>query len=279
MAGLIDAHCHLDSERLDASADALIAEARAVGVDAIVMAGVDSASIAAQAAIEARHPGVVFRVLGLHPQMIPCLSDDAVAAELRALEDALAASRPVALGETGLDALTPETRAALPRQRDAFRAQLALARAADLPVVLHLLRADADALAVLKADGLPRAGGVVHAFSGSAEFARALVRLGLHLSFCGTLTLPTSRRIREAALAFPAERLLVETDSPDQTPWPARPEGPEGRRRPTPNRPAFLPHVARALAETRGLTFDGVAALTAANARRLLGLPSPAPRD
>lgn len=273
---LVDAHCHLDSDRLDAGADDLITEARQAGVGAIVMAGVDAASVQGQAELEARHPGVVFRVLGLHPQVIPTLSDAGIDAELKALEAALTAARPVALGETGLDALTPETRADLPRQRRVFRAQLGLARTLDLPVVLHLLRADADALAILRADGLPRAGGLVHAFSGSAEFARALSRLGLHISFCGTLTLPTSRRLREAARMLPDEQLLVETDSPDQTPFPARPVDADGRRRAVPNRPAYLPHVVKALADVRGVAFDEAARITSENARRLFGLPASA---
>ena len=167
----------------------------------------------------------------------------------------------MALGETGLDRLTAA--ASFETQALAFREQLRMARRFELPVVLHLLRADEAALRILKEEKLPAAGGVVHSFSGSADFARKLLALGLHLSFAGTLTFPQSRRLREAAVLCPAERLLVETDTPDQTPVPHRGE---------PNRPALLPLVVEALAAARGQSASEIAALTADNARRLFGL-------
>ncbi len=265
---LVDAHCHLNSERLDATPTALLAEAAEAGVDAIVMAGVDPACWASQQALVRAFPGRVHPVFGLHPQVIPGLDAGAVDAALGALDALLGRCRPVALGETGLDRLTPEAQAALPLQEAAFAAQLGLARRHALPVVLHLLRAEAPALALLRRVGLPPRGGVVHSFSGAAPFARALVDLGLHVSFSGTLTLPQSRRLREAARAVPRDRLLVETDAPDQVPWPARQDGP-----PRPNRPAHLRHVVAALAEARGEPFEAVAAITAENARRLFDLP------
>ena len=265
---LVDAHCHLNSERLAAPAPELVAAAAREGVEQIVMAGVDPACWASQQALALAFPGRVHPVFGLHPQVIPALGEAGVAAGLGALGDLLERVRPVALGETGLDGLTPEARAVMPLQRAAFVAQLALARRFDLPVVLHLLRAEAEALEVLKREGVPPRGGVVHSFSGAAPFARALVDLGLHISFCGTLTLPQSRRLREAARAVPRDRLLVETDAPDQAPWRARQESP-GR----PNRPANLPEIVAALAEARGEPCEAVAEATAANARRLFALP------
>ncbi len=264
---MIDAHCHLDSDRLGASPEVVVAEARAVGVEDIVMAGVDPGGWAAQRALAKRLPRLL-TVFGLHPQIIPELACETLEAMYVALEEALVTQRPVALGETGLDRLTPATKAAIGQQTNAFREQLRLARRFELPVVLHLLRADELALAVLREEGLPAAGGVVHSFSGSAEFAKKLLALGLHLSFAGPLTFPQSRRLREAARVTPADRLLVETDSPDQTPVPHRGE---------PNRPALLPAVVAALAEVRGLSFEETAALTADNARRLFSLPPGAP--
>ena len=144
-----------------------------------------------------------------------------------------------------------------------MRAQLQLARALALPVVLHLLRADEPALRILRSEDLPPAGGLVHSFSGSREFAKLLVDLGLSLSFCGTLTFPQSRRLREAATWVPEDRVLIETDSPYQAP-----EGHRGHA----NRPAHLPEVARALAALRGWSPEEAGARTAANARRLFGL-------
>jgi TatD DNase family protein len=269
-AGLVDAHAHLNSERLDAAPEALVAEAASAGVHAIVMAGVDPACWRSQVALAAAFPGRVHPVFGLHPQVIPDLDDDAVADALSELARLLAAMRPVALGETGLDRLTPATAACIARQEAAFRAQLALAARHDLPVVLHLLRADTQALDILREVGLPARGGMVHAFSGAAPFARALVDLGLHVSFAGLLANPQSRRLREAARAVPRDRLLIETDTPDQTP-PAARTAPGAPRRP--NRPANLPHVLAALAEARGEPVEDLAVATAENARRLFGLP------
>jgi TatD DNase family protein len=265
---MVDAHCHLSSTRLDAPPETLVAEALAAGVGDIVMAGVDPACWARQQVIAEAFPRRVHPVFGLHPQVIPDLDEGGVAAALGELEALLGRVRPVAVGETGLDRLTAEADAALPLQEVAFAAQLGLARRFDLPVVLHLLRAEAPSLALLRRHGVPPRGGVVHSFSGAAPFARALVDLGLHVSFCGTLTLPQSRRLREAARAVPPDRLLVETDAPDQLPWSARGDGP--RR---PNRPACLPLVVEALAEALGAPAAAVAELTAENARRLFSLP------
>jgi len=271
---MLDAHCHLNSTRLEAEPESLLAEARAAGVTGIVMAGVDSTCWSTQLDLVKRFPTHVFPVFGLHPQVIPSLNDAEIRSELSTLRDLIARHRPVALGETGLDALSPETRSCLDVQKSVFRQQLAIARETELPVVLHLLRAEAHALAILKADGVPKRGGVVHSFSGSADFALALVRLGLHVSFCGTLTLPQSRRLREAAVAVPLERILIETDSPDQTPWAAG-QAPDGSRltHTPPNRPAWLPEIAAALADARGLTVESVAEATEANTRALFGLP------
>jgi len=265
MSALLDAHCHLDADEL-APAEAAWARARAAGVETIIMAGVEPTNWVAQRALAARLPGA-HAVFGLHPQLVAELDEATVADHLAALARALVAHRPVALGELGLDRLTAASKAALGLQIEAFRAQLRLAIAHDLPLVLHLLRADEPALAVLAAEGIPRAGGFVHSFSGSADFAKRLVALGLHVSFAGTLTFPQSRRLREAARAVPEERLLVETDSPDQTPEPERATA-RGRA----NEPSNLPSVVRALAAIRGWSFERAAELTTANGKRLLRL-------
>ena len=269
LAGLVDAHVHLDSDRLGAPVDDVIAEARAAGVETFVLAGIDPASWADQRRLVARYPGVVHPVFGLHPQRVAELTLDEVHDGLAALETALCEGpRPVALGETGLDAYTPARKATLSLQALSFRAHLDLARRYDLPLVLHLLKAAGPALELLGAAGLPPAGGVVHSFSGPPEVALAYVRLGLHLSLSGALTWPGARRLVAAAAAVPLDRLLIETDSPDQAPHPHRGEV---------NRPALLPLIAQALAEVRGISVAEVVRATAANARRLYRLIAPTP--
>lgn len=260
-AGLVDAHCHLDSERLGGPVDAVVAEARAVGVETFVLAGVGPAEWRAQRALVARYPSVMFPVFGLHPQLVAELSAEEVADGLTALErELLGPAPPVAIGETGLDGYTPERRESLALQEDSFRQHLQMAIRYDTPVVLHLLKATGRALEILREVGVPPAGGIVHSFGGSPEVALAYVKLGLHVSFCGTLTFPQSRRLTASASALPLDRVLIETDTPDQAPHPHRGEV---------NRPALLPLVLRALAEARGEPLERVAEATAANARRV----------
>ena len=259
---MIDSHCHLDSDELGGDPVVVAAEARAVGVSDIVMAGVDPSGWVAQRALAARIP-CLHTVFGIHPQMIPSLDCDALEAAYVALEEAITTARPVALGELGLDRLSDAAKASIDTQANAFREQLRMAKRFDLPIVLHLLRADELALKILREEGVPPAGGVVHSFSGSAEYAQQLLKLGLHLSFAGTLTFEQSRRLREAARITPTDRILVETDAPFQPPTPHRGEA---------NRPALLPLVVQALAVVRGWSFDEAANITAANARRLFGL-------
>lgn len=173
--------------------------------------------------------------------------------------------RPHAIGELGLHAANSDAPAdILLQQERAFRAQLALARQLDLPLVLHVVRAHGQALRILQRDGVPRSGGVVHSYSGSAELVADYVRLGLHLSFAGPITYPEARRVQAAACRVPRDRLLVETDAPDQTPW---------ARKPAACEPAFLPDIVEALARHRGEACAELARSTEANARRLFGLP------
>jgi len=166
----------------------------------------------------------------------------------------------VALGETGLDysrRIDPQSR---PQQAEAFRAQIQLANRFQLPLILHIVSAHSDALEILRTEALPRQPGMVHAFSGSAEIAAQYIDLGFHISFCGTIVDPNRRKLRMAAASVRSDRLLVETDSPDQTPI---------TRRPSPNEPAFLIDVINALAEIRGEPAAHVAKTTSENAYRL----------
>lgn len=265
---MFDSHCHLHDAQMDAVRDAAIARARAAGVHGFLLAGVDADGWQVQDALRRRHPDVAV-AYGLHPQRIPELTDAEVDAQIATLARALRSEaetlqRPHALGEIGLDRRTEETAACLPRQEHAFRAQLALAREHDVPVVLHILRAHGEAVRVLRRDGLPRAGGVVHSYSGSADLVADYVGLGLHVSFAGALTYPNSRRIKQAARAVPPERLLIETDAPFQTPL---------QHRPGPCEPAFLTDVLAALADVRVQSPAELARLTDENARRLFGFP------
>jgi TatD DNase family protein len=247
---MFDSHCHLHDRRVP-DAEAQIARARAAGVTGFLLAGVDPSGWADERAIASGHPDILM-AFGVHPQVVAEVDDaDPLVAQL-------SAEGAAAIGEIGLDGMD-ERRPTLPRQERAFRAQLAFARDRRLPVVLHILRAHARALEILRADGVSD-GGVLHSCSASADQVAEYLRLGLHISFAGTVCNPNAKKVHQAALAVPAERLLVETDAPFQTPLPHRPAA---------NEPAFLVAIVDALAMIRGITPALLGQQTNTNARRL----------
>ncbi len=260
---IVDSHCHANSVRLPDTLPRLLEDAASVGVSDIVMAGVDPEGWATQSELSAAHKHL-HPTYGVHPWRAAEWDDATLDAALSELQRRVDSERPVAVGETGLDGYQPRFRERLESQERSFREHLALAHHHNLPVVMHLVRAHEQALRVLAEVGLPPAGGMVHSFSGSAEVALRYVGLGAYVSFCGTLANPQSTKLRRAAAAVPLDRLLVETDAPDQTPHP---------HKGTANRPAFLPLVVEALATARGSDYEQIAAATSANARRLFRLP------
>jgi TatD DNase family protein len=267
---MIDTHCHLDGPAFDADRGEVLARARAAGVTDVVVPAVGPDGWAALRALSAAEPSVHFG-LGIHPQLVPELDprgDDRLLADLEA---ALACGGAVAVGECGLDGPSTDAGAPLDRQVALLRGQLALARRFGLPVILHVLRTHDAALAVLREEPLPH-GGVLHSWSGSAEQVGPFAALGLHFSFAGPISYERARKPAAAARAVPADRLLLETDAPDQTPRPAR-----GR-----NEPALLPLVAAGVAAALGATAAEVGRRTAENARalfRLRGEPPSQPGD
>lgn len=254
---MYDTHVHLD--HADAPVAELLDAARAVGVEAWLLPGVSPQTWARTASVASAHPGVRL-ALGVHPQTVRELSDPELDEALAALPRWLRAHGAVAVGEIGLDHLHDRDPAQRERQRRVWEAQLDVAAAMGLPVLLHCVRAHGAMLAGLRSRGEVR--GVLHAYSGSAELVRDWVELGLHVSFAGAITQPGARRAPEACRAVPPERLLVETDAPYQAPWPH-----EGG----PNRPERLVDVVRAVAEVRGEASEVVAHRTRENALALFG--------
>ena len=238
----------------------MVARARAVGVHEIVVPAVGPEGWQALLALARTTPGL-HAALGVHPQLLPELDPAGDLRRLEALEAALAAGGAVAVGECGLDGPGAGAGAPMERQVAVLRGHLRTARRLGLPVILHCLRAHEPLLALLAEEPLP-AGGVLHSYSGSADQVPAYARFGLSFSFAGAVTYERARRPLEAARAVPRERLLLETDAPDQTPRPHR-----GR-----NEPAYLPGIAAAVAGARGITVAEVDAITTGNARALFRL-------
>jgi TatD DNase family protein len=250
--GLVDTHCHL--EMLGDTAGAL-RQAWAGGLEAVVTIGIDGPSSHTAAELARTHEGV-YATVGLHPHDAQRLDDDLLA-DLEALA---AEPRVVAVGECGLDFY--RDRAPRDAQRAAFVAQIELARRVGLPLVVHVRDAGDEALELLgqHAAGLTV---VLHCFSLPAAVALCAAR-GYYCSFAGNVTYKNAADLRAAAAEVPEELLLVETDAPFLTPMPFR-----GKE----NRPAHVAYTTEAVAAARGWEPAEAIAVTAANARRVFGLP------
>lgn len=254
-----DSHCHLDLPAFDEDREAVWDRARAVGVSGALIPAVSPATWAATRAMA--RAGARWVALGIHPYALPALSDADVADALDALPGWLGAPGVVAVGECGLDGTLDATAAPMDRQREVLAAHLRVASRAGLPVVLHVRGAHREALEVLGREGLPSRAGVVHSYSGGVEHLRAYLDLGLHLAFGGAITRPRARRPVEALKATPAERLLLETDAPDQPVAGV-----------TRGEPGDLVTVIRHAAAARGVDADPLGAATMDNALALFGV-------
>lgn len=256
-----DSHCHLDLPAFDEDREAVWDRAKAVGVFGALVPAVSPATWAATRAVA--RAGARWVALGIHPCALPALSDASVADALDALPSWLADpdGAVVAVGECGLDGTLDAARAPMDRQREVLAAQLRAAARAGLPVVLHVRGAHRDAIEVLGREGLASHAGVVHSYSGGVEHLRAYLDLGLHLAFGGAITRPRARRPIEALRATPAERLLLETDAPDQ------PVAGVAR-----GEPGDLVTVIRHAAAARGMDEDSLGAETMDNALALFGV-------
>lgn len=258
-APLFDTHAHLHDPAFAADRDAALARARAAGVARILTVGTDPASARDAVALAAAHPEV-YAAVGIHPHDAAAADDEALAA-IAALARA---PKVVAIGEIGLDYYrTLSPRAA---QQRALRAQLALARELAKPVLLHCREAHADLLALLDAEGVGAAGGIMHCFSGDLEVARRAGALGLLVSIAGPVTYPNARRLAEVVRTLGLAPLVVETDCPYLPPQPWR-----GQR----NEPAYLGTTAARVAELCGVAPEAVAASTTRTACARLGVPVP----
>lgn len=251
---LVDSHCHLDVAAFDADRDRVIATARAAGVTRIVVPAIHARGWRGLLDLCGAQPGL-YAALGLHPIYLKEHLDRHV----RDLERKLADSRPVAIGEIGLDFFIKDLDRG--RQRTLFEAQLSLAAVAGLPVLIHARKSHDQVIAALRRIRVP--GGIVHAFNGSLQQAGKYMDLGFKLGFGGMLTFERSNRLRTLARDLPLDAVVLETDAPDMTVAAHR-----GER----NSPAYLPDVLAALAQVRDQDPAEVGTKTTANVVDLLAL-------
>lgn len=252
---LFDTHCHLDTPAFDADREAALVRARQAGVSRFLNPGYDLASSQRAVELAQRHPNV-YAAVGVHPNDAREFAAETLD-QLRAL-----ATQPkvVAIGEIGLDyywkTVPPQ------RQAEAFVAQLELARALDLPVIIHCRDAYDDCLALLERHGRDLSV-VMHAFGGELSHLWRALDLGCTIGIGGPVTYPKAQRLREVAASVPLDRLVLETDAPYLSPQPHR-----GKR----NEPAFLPLAAAVVADVRRMRIEDLARATGDNSVRLFRL-------
>lgn len=249
-----DSHCHLDPMRYGGELPQVLARARAAGIVGMTVIGTRAADSEAAAALASQEREVI-AAAGIHPNDVA----EADADEWDRVTRLVASGRVGAVGETGLDWY----RDSAPRdiQRDYFDRHIRLAQSLALPLVVHTRESIRDVLDMLReAVGRGPLSGVLHAFTGTAGEAAEAVDLGFCLGFAGMVTFRSAAELRAVAATVPAERLLIETDSPFLSPEPLR-----GRR----NEPAHVVHTARCLAIARGEPLERLATTTTANARRV----------
>jgi TatD DNase family protein len=262
MERLFDSHAHyfdarFSSDECPGGVEGLLEGLIATGeLGGIINVGTDIPSSRAAIRQAARYP-IMYAAAGIHPSDAQRYPD--MQAELDKLEDLLQQAKGnkiVALGEIGLDYHYPETNKKI--QADYLDAQLAMACAYDIPVVIHDREAHGDCFEAICR--YPRVTGVFHSFSGSTEMARDLIRRGFYISFSGTITFKNATKIAAVAALLPHDRVLIETDCPYLAPHPFR-----GQL----NHSGLMKHTAEKLAELWGMDYDAAVAQTAQNAKRL----------
>lgn len=266
----IDTHCHLDAPEFGATTPSQRARAAANGVMHCVLPSIAVTNFEAVRALA--HQNLDSYCLGITPMNVPYAADDALSQLTAAVQRHQNDPRLMAIGEIGLDFFLPELCKSpwRERQQDFFYAQLRLARAHDLPVVVHSRRAVDPILKALRQVAGPggRWRGVVHAFNGSLQQAQAFIKLGFKLGFGGAVTYERARQLRTLATDLPLDAIVMETDSPDMPPrWLYKSAEQRAAGEPQGiNSPAELPRIGAELAALRGITPEALAQATTHNA-------------
>lgn len=250
---IFDTHAHYDDEAFDDDRESLILSLKDRGVVGIVSCGCDIASTVANQNLSHSFDNFYFAA-GFHPENLEGFSVD----DLEKLEPFFADEKCVAVGEIGLDYHWMNS--TKEKQREFFVAQIELAKAKGLPVIVHDREAHGDTLDILKAT---KPSGVLHCFSGSVEMAREVIKLGMFLGFNGVATFKNARKIPEVIREIPLDRIVLETDCPYLAPEPHR-----GKR----NDSSFIPFIAQRIGEILGISAQEVLDVTNKNARALYNL-------
>jgi len=245
---LVDSHCHLNFEPLNAGLEDVFRRAHDNGVGHMLCVSVTLETYPDIRAIAHDHPNV-FASVGVHPNEREGREPD-----VNELVELARDARVVAIGETGLDYYRSQGEMAWQQER--FRRHIRAAKTSSKPLIIHTREAASDTLRIMREESAGDVGGVMHCFTESQDVARQALEQNFYISFSGIVTFRTAEALREVAKQVPAERLLIETDAPYLAPVPFR-----GRT----NEPAFVRHVAECLAEVRQTTLESIAEQTTQN--------------
>ncbi|MDL1863920.1 TatD family deoxyribonuclease [Betaproteobacteria bacterium PRO5] len=244
----VDSHCHLDFPDLASSPDELLVNMQISQVTHALCVGVNLENFPRVLALAESHSNL-FASVGVHPDY-----EDTAEPEVEQLLKLADHAKVVALGETGLDYF--RLKGDLEWQRERFRRHIRAARQCGKPLIIHTRAAAEDTLRIMEEEGAASVGGVMHCFTESWEIARRALDLNFYISFSGIVTFKNAAIIKEVAKKVPADRMLIETDSPYLAPVPHRGET---------NQPAFVRHVAEEIARLRETTLAEIAAVTTNN--------------
>lgn len=254
---LIDTHVHLNADHYDEDLDEVIERARESGVSHFVVIGFDNKTIDRTMDLIDKYEDV-YGVIGWHPvDAIDCTD-----ADLKRIEELSSHPKIVGIGETGLDYHWDKSPKDI--QKEVFKAQIALAKRVNLPLVIHNREATGDVVEILESEDAGAVGGIMHAFSSSPEIADRVLKINFMISLGGPVTFKNAKQPKEIAKHVPLEKLLIETDAPFLTPHPYR-----GKR----NEPAYVKLIAEEIAALRNISFEEVAKATSENALKIYNIP------
>jgi TatD DNase family protein len=257
---LIDSHAHLTYPDFAGRIDEVLARCTGVGVERVISIGTSVGDAESAIGLARKHLARIHAAAGFHPHHTDAVSEDDMSAMARLWQE----PEVVALGEMGLD--YHYDFAQRENQRRVFGGQLKAAELAK-PIIIHAREAFGDVAAMLVDHGFRNRRVVFHCFTGTKEEAAAIAEFGWRISFTGIVTFPKSGELQAIARVYPADKLMVETDSPYLSPVPVR-----SRK---PNEPAFVAHTARFLAHLRGVPYERLCAETFQNTLTFFGLSAP----
>ncbi|AKP75084.1 MULTISPECIES: TatD family hydrolase [Priestia] len=253
---LFDTHVHLNAEQYEDDLQEVINRALEKGVQNMVVVGFDEPTIKKAIQIAETYD-FIYASVGWHPVDAIDMTDE----HLAWIEELAQHPKVVALGEMGLDYHWDKSPKEV--QKDVFRRQIRLARKVNLPIIIHNRDATEDVVTILKEEHVEEVGGIMHCFTGSIEVAKQCMDMNMYISFGGPVTFKNAKKPKEVAAELPLDKLLIETDCPYLTPHPFR-----GKR----NEPGYVSYVAEQIAELKGITYEELADITTANAKKLFGI-------